>query len=609
MVPDSLSWSVRQRACEVRLALPKNFLICILGLFCAGSSLGGAPPNPTTGEQQTLVLLVNFQDNPGDKPFTVDEARHAVFGTVNAFFQEASLGKTWLTGDAHGWFTLPISSTCHTGDIAAAANAAAQEANIDISAVGRFLYIFKNSTGCGYSGASSITQYPSESVVNGRLDVDDITHELGHGFGLYHANLLDCRDLDVVLDDACLERNADKFDSMGDAPEVPAHFSAAFKERLGWLGQDEILTVSSDGVYDIGVYETAGSAYPKALKIFKHADPDSGARYYYYVEYRQAIGFDAYLANDPDFASALNGVLVRVAVTAEDLYAGWAVNRNSLLLDMTPNSAISVTSDRQDVALQVGETFSDPASGVSFTVLSADGNVARLQVAVAAAQPTCERGTVDLQVTPANGPLAAAGTPVQYALQVTNQDGSGCEPASISFNLSQPLGWGMSAEPTMLTLSPGSSGSAAVLVTAPLEAADGTYNLEFSAVHSSSPGDSGVASASYTVGSVSSNNPPVALNDSVMTEAPSPVTVQVLANDFDPDGDDLTVISVENGAQGTVTINMDGTVTYQPGDRAKRKDTFGYSISDGMSTAAAIVTVNFSKGSGGGGKGNGKGRR
>jgi hypothetical protein len=43
-----------------------------------------------------------------------------------------------------------------------------------------------------------------------------------------------------------------------------------------------------------------------------------------------------------------------------------------------------------------------------------------------------------------------------------------------------------------------------------------------------------------------------------------PVTIDVLANHSDPNGDALTVTGVTQGSNGSVTNNGDGTVTYGP---------------------------------------------
>jgi len=88
------------------------------------------------------------------------------------------------------------------------------------------------------------------------------------------------------------------------------------------------------------------------------------------------------------------------------------------------------------------------------------------------------------------------------------------------------------------------------------------------------------------------NNPPIAIDDSATTVRSAPVTIGVLANDTDPDGDALTLTSVTQGANGTVTMNPDGTVRYVPNGGFIGTDTFTYSVSDGRGgSATATVQV------------------
>ena len=71
----------------------------------------------------------------------------------------------------------------------------------------------------------------------------------------------------------------------------------------------------------------------------------------------------------------------------------------------------------------------------------------------------------------------------------------------------------------------------------------------------------------------------------------TPVTVPVLANDSDPDGDVLTVTSVGTPANGTATLNG-SSVTYTPNPGFTGSDSFPYTISDGHgNSATATVTI------------------
>jgi hypothetical protein len=104
------------------------------------------------------------------------------------------------------------------------------------------------------------------------------------------------------------------------------------------------------------------------------------------------------------------------------------------------------------------------------------------------------------------------------------------------------------------------------------------------------------ADATFTTPAAPPDNPPVAVNDAAATVQGGQVTVAVLANDTDVDGDPLTVVSVTPGALGTASINPDGTVTYTAGATCA-VDSFTYTITDGRGgTATATVTVSCSGG-------------
>ena len=88
------------------------------------------------------------------------------------------------------------------------------------------------------------------------------------------------------------------------------------------------------------------------------------------------------------------------------------------------------------------------------------------------------------------------------------------------------------------------------------------------------------------------NRAPVAADDAVTTQVDTPVTVDVLANDSDADGDALTVVSTTVPPNGAAAINADGTVTYTPTTGFTGTDAFDYTIEDGFGgSATATVTI------------------
>ncbi len=105
--------------------------------------------------------------------------------------------------------------------------------------------------------------------------------------------------------------------------------------------------------------------------------------------------------------------------------------------------------------------------------------------------------------------------------------------------------------------------------------------------------DSNIATISITITPV--NDAPVAAADSDNTFEDTAVTVNVLANDIDVDGDTLTVTNVTNASNGSVVINPDDTVTYTPNSDFVGGDYFTYTMSDGNGendTAIVSITVN-----------------
>jgi subtilisin-like proprotein convertase family protein len=73
------------------------------------------------------------------------------------------------------------------------------------------------------------------------------------------------------------------------------------------------------------------------------------------------------------------------------------------------------------------------------------------------------------------------------------------------------------------------------------------------------------------------------------------VTIAVLANDADADGDALSVTGLTQPTAGTVALNGDGTVTYTPNSGFTGTDSFTYKATDGQSDSdLATVMVQVS---------------
>jgi len=86
------------------------------------------------------------------------------------------------------------------------------------------------------------------------------------------------------------------------------------------------------------------------------------------------------------------------------------------------------------------------------------------------------------------------------------------------------------------------------------------------------------------------DQPPHAQDDTATTNEDEAVTIDVLANDTDTEGDILSIDSVSNPANGTATTDG-STITYTPDTGFYGIDSFIYTITDGYNLVTATVTV------------------
>ena len=104
---------------------------------------------------------------------------------------------------------------------------------------------------------------------------------------------------------------------------------------------------------------------------------------------------------------------------------------------------------------------------------------------------------------------------------------------------------------------------------------------------------SNVATVNLTIDNT--QEPPVAVDDSATTAEDTPVTIDVLSNDSDPDGtvDPSTVTIVTPPSNGTLVVNADGTVDYTPNPNYNGPDSFSYTVEDNEGNVSNVATVNL----------------
>ncbi len=100
------------------------------------------------------------------------------------------------------------------------------------------------------------------------------------------------------------------------------------------------------------------------------------------------------------------------------------------------------------------------------------------------------------------------------------------------------------------------------------------------------------ATVNISVGGV--NDPPVAADDVLTLDEDTSKSVNVVANDRDPDGDSLTVSIVSGPGKGKASVSG-GMISYTPNANANGSDELVYQVSDGnggTDTATVRITIN-----------------
>ncbi|MEZ5479681.1 MAG: Ig-like domain-containing protein [Thiolinea sp.] len=127
----------------------------------------------------------------------------------------------------------------------------------------------------------------------------------------------------------------------------------------------------------------------------------------------------------------------------------------------------------------------------------------------------------------------------------------------------------------------------------------GTDSFVYTITDSNGHTDS--ATVTITVGDVVGGGTPTAVDDHATTPVDTAISIDVLANDSDPEGDLLTIQDYDDTSVNGGSISLaDGLLTYTPVSGLQRALFFTYTITDGNgNTATATVTVTVENGGSG----------
>jgi Gametolysin peptidase M11 len=346
------------------------------------------------GPQRILVALVTW----GPQPFARDDVRRIVFDEADSLYQSMSYGKVSLVGTVTPWLkAFDGPAGCNLAPVRTAAAAAAKSAGFDPARYDRVIYIHPDA-GCPWSG---VTQ-ASTVFLNGAVTTHLVAHELGHSFGLGHANLTDCRRHGC----GALEYG-DPYDTMGTGL---GDFSALAKFQLGWLTR--VTRVTKNSTYDLAPIERTASG-PQAFVVTTANDQ-------YWVEYRSVPA-----ANDDGRQTAGAGVIVRVS-PSPDLHDFGSSG--------IPNLLLASPGGRHRPELRHGERFWIPGI-FTVGVLTASGPRARLRFS----------WTDAIAPTAPHFRAAIVAGRMQVTLDGARESGSGVARYVISLDGRTPLSFGNDA--------------------------------------------------------------------------------------------------------------------------------------------------------------------
>lgn len=363
-----------------------------------------AASSRTEGEKKLILIRVDFPDSGSSlegPPFSNSTGTNLIAG-LNAFYIESSYRRTSfaLVGQGSDYtptFRMPHPAAYYgdndyfaqlRSDARAAASAAGyvlSDYDYDLICMGPVPGF--NWAGLGYVGAAG-------AWIRNSFGTGVSAHELGHNYGLNHANFWDTRGASTIGSPGTNVEYGDIFDTMGSAAAGNNHFNVRNKRLLNWVRTNEIVTVTSGGTFRIYRQDDVNSIGIRGLSIAKNSSTN------YWVEFRQKFTGNKWLMNGVGLRWAPNG------------------NKQSMLLDTTPGSP----DGKNDSAIVIGRTFSDPQAGIHITPIRKGGTTPEsIDVVV-------NRGTFPGNVPPtisisASATSVSPGTTVHFTATANDANG------------------------------------------------------------------------------------------------------------------------------------------------------------------------------------------
>ena len=360
-----------------------------LGPGPAKTDDGAAPSLQSTyteGHKTLLYIVCDFPDLTGFSVTTTTLSN--AMNTVTSFFYEASYGKVQLAPTyVPGVLRLPKNGASYTNNFSTLlsdARAAALAAGFDTDDYDFYIVLTdENSSGINFSYAGKAwVGSKGLHLVEPYYTLRTAGHELGHNFGLRHANYW------RTDSDRPIGRDRIPGGYVGDTSNaewieyghhfslmsgqsatymtLAAHFAPREKRYLDWITASGVSTVTTSQLVRVYRFDERQAAQtPQAIHVDLPATDYTGNQREYWLGFRNAFRTNGWL---------MHGLQV-------DWVKPSYGTDGAVMLDMSPfsnddSSGASYTDDpldKHDGALLIGRTWSDQAAGIHITPLARGG--------------------------------------------------------------------------------------------------------------------------------------------------------------------------------------------------------------------------------------------
>ncbi|PCJ52740.1 MAG: hypothetical protein COA79_23260, partial [Planctomycetota bacterium] len=327
-------------------------LILQLGGSSGPSSIVMSNTN-SEGDKTILYIRMDFSDNTGD-PVSFSYADNMLNVRCRNFYLANSYGKmSSFVGTITPTYRAPSTQADYTAGISvwtlhSQAKALALADGYDANDYDKIMVVFKT-TYPGYAGIAAVNG--KVSALNGYYDFRVTAHELGHNFGLRHANLWATNGAGTIIGEGVDKPYKNPYDVMGGSSTSETHhFSAAFKHQLDYLTDSDVHQVTTNGIYRIVAHDKEDVSVMKGGIMI----PIEGLSYSdkkYFLGFRQRFTSNIY---------QMNGIGLH-----------WQDGSLCQLLDSTPGTGSSYGTS--DSALTIGRTFTDELNNIHVTPIGKGG--------------------------------------------------------------------------------------------------------------------------------------------------------------------------------------------------------------------------------------------